>query len=129
MPVPARTQPQPKMATPTQASAAAEPLTTAAAAAVLGFSVETIRKYRAELGGYRLGGNGPWRFPAEQIAFYRAHPKFITQPKAAVRELFLTVEKINFLCSERERRMAHALAAFEKRLAGLEASTGLAKAA
>lgn len=106
-----------------------EPFTTAEAAVELGFSAETIRKYRADLGGYRLGGKGPWRFPAEQIAFFKAHPKFITQPKAALQELFRTVSTVNLLSTQRERRMEQALAKFEKRLADLESTAVLTKAA
>lgn len=104
------------------------PFTTEEAARELGFTAETVRKYRVELGGYRLGRGGPWRFPAASVAFFKAHPRFITQPRATVRELWQTMERINLLSNERERRMATALASVEKRLLLLEAA-GLVRAA
>lgn len=97
-----------------------EPLTTAAAAAALGYTAETVLKHRQELGGYRMGRSGPWRFPAERIAFYQQHPKFLAQPKAALQELFRLVQQVNALSTERERRSDAALKAFEKRLSAVE---------
>lgn len=104
-----------------------EPLTTAAAAAALGYTAETVLKHRQELGGYRMGRSGPWRFPAERIAFYREHPKFLTQPKAAVQELFRLVQSVNLLSTERERRCEARLAEFAKRLAAVEAAREYAR--
>lgn len=94
--------------------------TTEQAARALGYTAETILKHRAQLGAYRLGRSGPWRFPASSIAFFQQHPKFLAQPKAALQELFRLVQEVNALSQERERRSAAALKAFEKRLSAVE---------
>lgn len=107
-------------------------LTTEQVARELGYTAETILKHRAALGGYRLGRSGPWRFPRASVEFFRQHPKFLAQPKAAVQELFRLVQQVNALSTERERRADAALKAFEKRLAAVEIANGqlpIAKAA
>lgn len=109
---------------PTQASLAIDvtSLTVAQAAAALGFSAETVRKHGEELGAYRLGRRGPWRIPRARVDFFRANPKLISQPKASLQELFQTVQRINLLSAERERRCEAALTRMEARLARCEAA-------
>jgi hypothetical protein len=92
------------------------------AARELGFAPETIRKYGAELGAYRLGRRGPWRIPAERVAFFRANPRVLTHPRTTLQELYRLVERVNLLSGERERRMAAALERMERRVAALEAA-------
>lgn len=76
----------------------------------------------------RSSRRGHYRISAEQVQFFKSYPAFINQPKAAIQQLCRTVELVNTLSAERERRMKHTLKEFEKRLALLEAG-GLARAA
>jgi len=100
-----------------------KPLTTRQAAAELGFAPATVIKLAPELGGYRSGDRGAWRFPAERVRAFKGREVELRKPNATVQALAKEVADLTALCKERENRFRYEFEKFERRLACLEQSS------
>jgi hypothetical protein len=100
--------------------APASVLTTAQAAVALGYSEETVAKMAPELGGYRRGSRGPWRFPVARIEAYKGKADELRKPNATLQALAKEVEDLKSIGIERDNRHAYELDQLRRRLASLE---------
>jgi excisionase family DNA binding protein len=103
--------------------ASSSPFTTREAARELGFSESSILKVAAELGGYRQGARGHYRFPRSAVLAFKGREAELRQPTATLARLRAEFDLEVKLTRGRLIEVECRVEALQERLAKLEERT------